>query len=40
MILLTDRPPQPDTPLRYFPEDVTPNEAFTCAGIFRAIPQR
>jgi hypothetical protein len=27
MILLTDRPPQPETPPRYFLEDFTPNEA-------------
>jgi sulfite dehydrogenase len=27
MILLTDRLPQPETPLRCFLEDVTPNEA-------------
>jgi RND family efflux transporter MFP subunit len=27
MLLLTDRPPQPETPLRYFLEDFTPNEA-------------
>jgi sulfite dehydrogenase (cytochrome) subunit A len=28
MILLTDRPPQLETPLRYFRQDLTPNEAF------------
>jgi sulfite dehydrogenase len=27
LILLTDRPPQLETPLRYFNEDLTPNEA-------------
>jgi sulfite dehydrogenase len=27
LILLTDRPPQLETPLRYFREDLTPNEA-------------
>ena len=28
LILLTDRPPQLETPIRYFREDFTPNEAF------------
>ena len=28
LILLTDRPPQLETPLRYFRQDFTPNEAF------------
>jgi DMSO/TMAO reductase YedYZ molybdopterin-dependent catalytic subunit len=28
MILLTDRPPQLETPLRYFRQDLTPNDAF------------
>src|SRR4051812_28241595 len=28
LILLTDRPPQLETPIRYFREDLTPNEAF------------
>src|SRR4029079_5503411 len=28
MILLTDRPPQLETPLRYFRQDITPNDAF------------
>jgi DMSO/TMAO reductase YedYZ molybdopterin-dependent catalytic subunit len=28
LILLTDRPPQLETPLSYFHEDLTPNEAF------------
>ncbi len=28
LILLTDRPPQLETPLRYFREDLTPNDAF------------
>jgi DMSO/TMAO reductase YedYZ molybdopterin-dependent catalytic subunit len=28
MILLTDRPPQIETPLRYFQEDFTPNDAY------------
>jgi len=28
LILLTDRPPQLETPLSYFREDLTPNEAF------------
>jgi DMSO/TMAO reductase YedYZ molybdopterin-dependent catalytic subunit len=28
LILITDRPPQLETPLKYFREDLTPNEAF------------
>jgi sulfite dehydrogenase (cytochrome) subunit A len=28
MILLTDRPPQLETPLHYFRQDLAPNEAF------------
>jgi sulfite dehydrogenase len=28
LILLTDRPPQLETPLKYFREDYTPNDAF------------
>src|SRR3954470_24745615 len=28
LILLTDRPPQLETPLKYFREDLTPNDAF------------
>src|SRR4051794_36721328 len=28
LILLTDRPPNLETPLRFFREDFTPNEAF------------
>ncbi|HSU69173.1 MAG TPA: molybdopterin-dependent oxidoreductase [Tepidisphaeraceae bacterium] len=28
LILLTDRPPQLETPLRYFRDDITPNDAF------------
>ena len=28
LILLTDRPPQLETPLKYFRQDITPNEAF------------
>ena len=28
LILLTDRPPQLETPLKYFQTDITPNEAF------------
>lgn len=28
LILLTDRPPQLETPLRYFERDLTPNDAF------------
>lgn len=28
LILLTDRPPQLETPLKYFTQDITPNDAF------------
>src|SRR5437764_891141 len=28
LILLTDRPPNLETPLKYFQQDLTPNEAF------------
>src|SRR5689334_6060375 len=28
LILLTDRPPQLETPIKYFREDLTPNDAF------------
>src|SRR5258708_37460420 len=28
MIFLTDRPPQLETPIHYFRQDLTPNEAF------------
>src|SRR5688572_1169766 len=28
LIMLTDRPPQLETPLHYFKEDLTPNDAF------------
>jgi sulfite dehydrogenase (cytochrome) subunit A len=28
LILLTDRPPQLETPIQYFQQDITPNEAF------------
>jgi len=28
LILLADRPPNLETPLKYFKEDITPNEAF------------
>jgi hypothetical protein len=38
MILLTDRPPQPKTPLRYFLEDFTPNEAFYVRRHFASNP--
>jgi sulfite dehydrogenase len=39
-MILTDRPPQPETPLRYFLEDVAPNEAFYLRWHFAPIPQR
>jgi hypothetical protein len=32
MILLTDRPPQLETLLHYFRQDLTPNEAFLFGG--------
>lgn len=38
MILLTDRPPQLETPLRYFLEDFTPNEALFVRWHFAGIP--
>ncbi len=38
LILLTDRPPQLETPLRYFREDLTPNEAFFVRWHLAGIP--
>jgi sulfite dehydrogenase (cytochrome) subunit A len=38
MILLTDRPPQLETPLHYFREDFTPNDAFFVRWHFAGIP--
>ena len=38
MILLTDRPPQLETPLRYFQQDFTPNDAFFVRWHLAGIP--
>jgi DMSO/TMAO reductase YedYZ molybdopterin-dependent catalytic subunit len=38
LILLTDRPPQLETPLHYFREDLTPNEAFFVRWHIEGIP--
>src|SRR6266567_5160596 len=38
MILLTDRPPQLETPLHYFRQDLTPNEAFYVRWHLEGIP--
>lgn len=38
LILLTDRPPQLETPLHYFQSDLTPNEAFFVRWHFSGIP--
>lgn len=38
LILLTDRPPQLETPLHYFRQDLTPNEAFFVRWHLEAIP--
>src|SRR3977135_1545671 len=38
MILLTDRPPQLETPLHYFRQDLTPNEAFFVRWPLEGIP--
>jgi sulfite dehydrogenase len=38
MIRLTDRPPQLETPLHYFREDFTPNDAFFVRWHFAGIP--
>jgi sulfite dehydrogenase len=40
LILLTDRPPQLETPIRYFREDFTPNEAFFVRWHLSGIPTR
>src|SRR5258706_11698339 len=40
LILLTDRPPQLETPLRYFREDLTPNDAFFVRWHLGLIPPR
>src|SRR5215211_7560132 len=38
LILLTDRPPQLETPLKYFKQDLTPNDAFFVRWHLSAIP--
>jgi sulfite dehydrogenase len=38
LILLTDRPPQLETPLHYFRQDLTPNEAFFVRWHLEGIP--
>ena len=38
LILLTDRPPQLETPLRFFREDFTPNDAFYVRSHLAGIP--
>src|SRR5271167_4459172 len=38
LILLTDRPPQLETPLHYFQSDLTPNEAFFVRWHLSGIP--
>jgi DMSO/TMAO reductase YedYZ molybdopterin-dependent catalytic subunit len=38
LILLTDRPPQLETPLKYFSTDVTPNDAFFVRWHLSGIP--
>src|SRR3974390_17267 len=38
LILLTDRPPQLETPLEYFETDLTPNEAFFVRWHLSGIP--
>jgi sulfite dehydrogenase (cytochrome) subunit A len=38
LILLTDRPPQLETPLHYFREDLTPNDAFFVRWHIEGIP--
>ncbi len=40
LILLTDRPPQLETPLYYFSNDLTPNEAFFVRWHMAGIPTR
>src|SRR3954471_1909850 len=38
LILLTDRPPQLETPLKYFKQDLTPNDAFFVRWHLSGIP--
>src|ERR1700737_5220135 len=38
LLLLTDRPPQLETPLHYFRQDLTPNEAFFVRWHLEGIP--
>src|SRR5438093_6919271 len=38
LILLTDRPPQLETPIRYFRQDLTPNDAFFVRWHFSGVP--
>src|SRR5258708_13242771 len=38
LILLTDRPPQLETPLHYFRQDLTPSEAFFVRWHLEGIP--
>ena len=38
LVLLTDRPPQLETPIRYFLKDLTPNEAFFVRWHMAGIP--
>src|SRR3979411_1212375 len=38
MILLTDRPPQLETPIHYFRQDLTPNEAFFVRWHLEGVP--
>src|SRR6202008_3979956 len=38
MMLLTDRPPQLETPIPYFRQDLTPNEAFFVRWHIEGIP--
>lgn len=40
LILLTDRPPNLETPLKYFREDLTPNEAFYVRWHLGIVPTR
>jgi DMSO/TMAO reductase YedYZ molybdopterin-dependent catalytic subunit len=40
LILLTDRPPQLETPLHYFRQDLTPNEAYFVRWHMAAVPTR
>src|ERR1700756_3174061 len=38
IILLTDRPPQLETPIHYFRQDLTPNEAFFVRWHLEGVP--